>query len=33
MTDDEAVMLKIKINLFQEFNKIIKFEKSVINSV
>ena len=33
MTGDEAVMSEIKIDLFQEFSKVVKFKKSITNSV
>ena len=32
MTNDEIMMSEIKIDLFQEFNEIIKFKKSIANS-
>ena len=33
IADDEAVTSKIRVNLFQEFSEVAKFEKLVINSI
>ena len=32
MADDETMMSEIKVDLFQKFSEITKFEKSIINS-